>query len=85
MDRVNMKTELGTKWFTFFTKVRPWISMLMTCTVFLDFIKNIEMYQQYWWRWVYLLFLSLRLFCRCLFSSNPWEIMPSLCALLSLN
>lgn len=55
MDRVNMKTELGTKWFTFFTKVRPWLSILVACAAFSEFIKNIETYQQYWWQWFYLL------------------------------
>ena len=55
MSVVNMNKQLGTKWFTFYTKVRPWISCLFSLTTITDFIQYQEVYTSYWWMMVYFL------------------------------
>ena len=53
MDTVNMNTELGTKWFTFFTKVRPWLGCVSIITTVVDFFQYIDVYFSYWWMLLY--------------------------------
>ena len=55
MDNLNMNRQLGTIWFTFYTKVRPWLSCLSVFTVIADFMLYQEVYIRYWWMMVYFL------------------------------
>ena len=50
-----MNRQLGTKWFTFYTKVRPWTACLFAIPVIVDFIQYQEIYISYWWMMVYFL------------------------------
>ena len=45
----NMNPQFGTKWFTFYTKVRPWIACLFTLPALVDFLQHIDIYLSYWW------------------------------------
>lgn len=49
MDNIKMNTQLGTKWFTFFTKVRPWFACLTAIPTIVDFIEHIDLYLSIWW------------------------------------
>lgn len=44
-----MNRMLGTKWFTFYTKVRPAIAVLASFTVISDFFQYTSVYFYYWW------------------------------------
>lgn len=55
MDNIKMNRQLGTKWFTFYTKVRPWLACLTAITVIADFMQYQEIYTSYWWMMVYFL------------------------------
>lgn len=48
-----MNKQLGTKWFTFYTKVRPWLACLSTLTIVVDFIQYTEIYAKTWWLMLY--------------------------------
>lgn len=39
-----MNKQLGTKWFTFYTKVRPWIMCLFTLVTVMDFLECPDFY-----------------------------------------
>jgi ribosomal protein L40E len=39
-----MNRKLGTKWFTFYTKVKPWLSCLTAFMVLMDFTLYVEIY-----------------------------------------
>lgn len=41
--------SLSTKWFTFFTKVRPWLICIAGCALINDFVQYVEVYVSYWW------------------------------------
>ena len=56
MDKINMRTEMGTKWFTFYTKWRPWLVVLSACGIFKDFEEHTAIYLEHWVLWPYLLF-----------------------------
>ena len=58
MDNIKMNRQLGTKWFTFFTKVRPWFGCLSGFSVIADFMQYQEIYTSHWWLMVYL-FIAL--------------------------
>ena len=48
-----MNRQLGTKWFTFYTKVRPWLACIITVpTIMVDFMRYQEVYTSYWWMMV---------------------------------
>lgn len=49
MDNINMNQQLGTKWFTFYTKVRPFLACLLVITTIVDFIQYPDVYFDYWW------------------------------------
>ena len=53
-----MNKQLGTKWFTFYTKVRPWLACLSVFGILSDFLKNAEIYKSFWWLMLYL-FVSI--------------------------
>ena len=55
MDNLKMNKQLGTKWFTFYTKVRPWFACITAITVIADFMQYQEVYTSYWWMMVYFL------------------------------
>ena len=55
MDDLKMNRQLGTKWFTFYTKVRPWLSCLGAIGVLGDFMEYQEVYLSYWWMMIYFL------------------------------
>lgn len=48
-----MNKQLGTKWFTFYTKVRPWLACLSTLGVVGDFLQYTYVYTAYWWMMIY--------------------------------
>ncbi len=55
MDNLKMNRQLGTKWFTFYTKVRPWFACIAALSVVGDFMQYQEVYTSYWWMMVYFL------------------------------
>lgn len=46
-------TTLGTKWFTFYTKVRPWFTCVATIALIGDLIQYPEIYWGNWWALLY--------------------------------
>ncbi len=56
MDNFRMNQKLGTKWFTFFTKVRPILTCIMFITTIADFVQYYDLYAQYWWLFTSFLF-----------------------------
>ena len=48
-----MNRSLGTKWFTFYTKVRPWFACIATLNVVVDFFNYVEVYTSFWWTMLY--------------------------------
>lgn len=44
MDTISMNKQLGTKWFTFYTKVRPWLACFTCLTVIMDFVQHTDIY-----------------------------------------
>lgn len=55
MEHTKTTKQLGTKWFTFYTKVRPWIACLMVFSVIGDFMRFSKVYTSYWWLLLYLI------------------------------
>ena len=53
MDNLKMNRQLGTKWFTFYTKVRPWFACITALSVVGDFMQYQEVYTSHWWMMVY--------------------------------
>ncbi len=53
MGETKMNRQLGTKWFTFYTKVRPWLACLMSLTIIVDFFQYMDVYFSYWWMLLY--------------------------------
>ena len=49
MSNSGMNRELGTKWFTFYTKVRPWLLCLIAVTSISDFVLYADVYIANWW------------------------------------
>ena len=49
MDIPNMNTQMGKKWFVFYTKVRPWLGCLVALYTIIDFIKYSNIYLSIWW------------------------------------
>ena len=55
MCSTGMNRQLGTKWFTFYTKVRPCIASIISLSAIVDVILYAELYFSYWWMTLYLL------------------------------
>ncbi len=55
MDDRKSTKPLGTKWFTFYAKIRPWIGCLAAFSVVADFVRYQEVYMSYWWLMVFFL------------------------------
>ena len=55
MDSLYMDRTRGTKWFTFYTKVRPCFTCITAFTVIADFLQYVDVYTSYWWMMVYFL------------------------------
>lgn len=53
MDNLKMNRQLGTKWFTFYTKVRPWFACLAIFSVIVDFMQYTDTYLNNWWLLLY--------------------------------
>ena len=49
MDNIKMNQQLGTKWFTFYTKIRPWFACFMFLPTLVDFIEYVDTYLTLWW------------------------------------
>ncbi len=49
MDDTKMNKQLGTKWFTFYTKVRPWFICVATLSAVVDFAQYVDVYVGNWW------------------------------------
>lgn len=49
MDNTKTSHHLGTKWFTFYTKIRPWLACLMFLPVLVDFVEYSATYLSLWW------------------------------------
>ena len=56
MERINMNTQLGTGWFTFYTKVRPWITCFFAISFWDEFLQYTNVYLEKWWLVIYALF-----------------------------
>lgn len=54
MNNLYMNNQLGTKWFTFFTKVRPWLSCIMVFSTIGEFVEYTDIYLSNWWLMLYL-------------------------------
>ena len=50
-----MNRMLGTKWFTFYTKIRPVFAVLFAIASIMDFIQYTSVYFDYWWLLLYFL------------------------------
>ncbi len=55
MTQIVLNKQLGTKWFTFYAKVRPWLSCVTLLTLLLDFFRYPEVYFSSFWFVLYLL------------------------------
>ena len=42
MNDLHMNRTLGTKWFTFYTKVRPWFACVTALRTVFDFLQYVE-------------------------------------------
>lgn len=49
MDATRMNKQLGTKWFTFYAKIRPWLICITTLTAIADFAQYVDVYTGHWW------------------------------------
>lgn len=49
MGKTTINKQLGTKWFTFYTKIHPWFVCLFTLPIITDFMEYIDFYTGYWW------------------------------------
>ncbi len=49
MDNITMNRDLGTKWFTFYTKVRPCFTCFAFLTALVDFQQYADVYINNWW------------------------------------
>ncbi len=49
MNNIQSNKRLGMKWFTFYTKVRPWIACLVGLTTISDFVKYTDVYLSTLW------------------------------------
>lgn len=56
MTSSQMNTQFGTKWFTFYTKVRPWLACFTLIYVLFDFAMYTTVYLSYWWTILHLVF-----------------------------
>ena len=54
MNNLSMNMQYGTKWFTFFTKVRPWLSCVMVFSAITEFVEYTDIYLSNWWLMLYL-------------------------------
>lgn len=55
MDSLQMDRSRGTKWFTFYTKVRPWLACIAALSVIVDFFQYVDVYTSFWWLMLYFL------------------------------
>ena len=53
MNDLGMNTQYGTKWFTFYTKVRPWLVCVGVLQLLTDFFQYSDIYFSYWWLLLY--------------------------------
>ena len=67
MKKAEINRQLGTKWFTFYTKIRPWFSCVGTLIVVIDFFRFMSAYLTYWWLLLYL-YVSIALPIICIIS-----------------
>lgn len=49
MNNTQTNRPLGMKWFTFYTKVRPWLACLVSLTTITDFVQYTDVYLNTWW------------------------------------
>ena len=54
MENTKMNRQLGTKWFTFYTRIRPCLACVTSVTIFVDFFTYMDVYFGYWWMLLYL-------------------------------
>lgn len=55
MNDITMNKQLGTKWFTFYTKIRPWLASIMFLTALIDFVQYIDIYMENFYLFLYFL------------------------------
>ena len=53
MYDLNMNKQLGSKWFTFYTKIRPWLVCLSTLTIVVECFQYTDIYVNNWWLLLY--------------------------------
>ncbi len=46
---ITMNRNLGTKWFMFYTKVKPWLHFFFIFGSIGEFAEYTDLYMQYWW------------------------------------
>ncbi len=56
----NMNQSLGTKWFTFYTKVRPWLALVSVFSIISDFMQYTDVYISNWWLLLYFIFVIVQ-------------------------
>lgn len=56
-----MNRMLGTKWFTFYTKIRPVFAVLFAIASIMDFIQYTSVYFDYWWLLLYFLMVVVQI------------------------
>lgn len=49
MENSGMNREYGRKWFTFYTKFRPWLACFMFIMPVANFAQYSQIYFRYWW------------------------------------
>ena len=52
---LEMNRQLGTKWFTFYTKVRPWFAGISALVILKDFVEYVDIYMSNIWLLLYFL------------------------------
>lgn len=49
MGNAIMNRQMGTKWYMFYTKVRPILAIIFSIPSIVDFVQYFDTYMSYWW------------------------------------
>ncbi len=52
-ENTMMNKQLGTKWFIFYTKIRPWLVFFGSLKIVVDFCQYTDVYLSTWWTLLY--------------------------------
>lgn len=53
MEKIKINQQFGTKWFTFYAHIRPWLACLTSLDIFIGFAQDTDVYFSYWWMLLY--------------------------------